>query len=75
MLVKTGVMRDSILAYPTPDGVLFRVATPYAHFHQYGTKTIAIRRMLPATFLGLPPGWSAMVAAAFNTEVKGAVAS
>jgi phage gpG-like protein len=70
VLVKTGVMRDSILAYPTPDGVLFRVATPYAKFHQYGTGRIPIRRMVPATFLGIPPAWSAMVAEAFNAEIR-----
>lgn len=69
-LVKTGAMRDSVLATPTATGVRFTVNTPYAAYHQDGTKTIPIRMMLPKPWIGLPPSWKEMVAKAYTGIVR-----
>lgn len=69
-LVKTGAMRDSVLAQPTPTGVRFSVNTPYAAYHQDGTATIPIRMMLPKKWLGLPETWRQMIAKAYTGTVR-----
>ncbi len=37
---------------------------------QTGKGHLPIRRVLPVTFLGLPPSWSAMIQKAFNQHIK-----
>lgn len=71
--VKTGAMRDSALANPTPDGVRYSVNTPYAGFQHWGTATNPQRRLLPVGFLGLPPSWVAMIRSSFDAELRGAM--
>jgi phage gpG-like protein len=47
ILVKTGTLRDSFRAIVTPNGFTIVSPVPYGVFHQQGTRTIPIRRMVP----------------------------
>lgn len=69
-LVKTGTMRDSVFASPTPTGVRFTVNTPYAAYHQYGTETIPVRMMLPKPWLGLPQSWRDLIAKSYTRTLR-----
>jgi phage gpG-like protein len=57
-LIDTGRLRASVVA--RADGSTVRVALPveYASYHQYGTRRIARRQILPEPDTGgLPPAW------------------
>lgn len=68
--VKTGTMRDSTLANPTPSGVRFSINTDYAQFQHYGTVTNPQRRLLPIQWLGLPQSWKDMITKAYTGELR-----
>lgn len=69
-LVKTATMRDSVMASPTPTGVRFSVNTPYAAYHQHGTKTIPVRMMLPKPWLGLPKSWRGLITKSYTRVLR-----
>jgi phage gpG-like protein len=69
-LVDTGRMRSAVVAYA--DGTTVRVSIPveYASFHQYGTRRIPQRQILPEESTGgLGPIWGE----AFRKELSGAI--
>jgi phage gpG-like protein len=58
-LIDTGRLRGSVVA--RTEGSVVRIALPveYASYHQYGTRTIARRQILPESDTGgLGPRWS-----------------
>ncbi len=73
-LVLTGAFRDTWMAYPTPVGVRFVNGVDYGTFHQYGTKNIPVRMVIPKTYLGLPRTWTDVIAKAYSSQVRKAVA-
>lgn len=73
-LVLTGAFRDTWMAYPTPTGVRFVSGVDYGAYHQYGTRTIPFRRVIPLQSQGLPKPWVDAVAKSYNKEVKAALA-
>lgn len=73
-LVLTGAFRDTWVAYPTPTGVRFVSGVYYGAFHQYGTKTIPVRMVVPKTYLGLPKPWNDAISKAYTKQVRGALA-
>lgn len=68
--VKSGAMRDGVIAGPSQDGVRFTFTAPYAPFQHYGTATNPQRRLLPVGWLGLPASWSDMVSRAFSSASR-----
>lgn len=68
--VKTGTMRDSSMANPTPTGVRFTINTDYAAYQHFGTKTNPQRRLLPIKWLGLPQSWRDMVSRAYTKQMR-----
>ena len=53
-LIRTGVMRASaFLASVSAAGFRLAINVPYAVFHQYGTRSMPSRRLLPTTSGGL----------------------
>lgn len=58
VLEETEAMRDG-WSLAQVDGRGFRMvnATEYAAYHQYGTKVLPVRRMIPTKSLGLGPIW------------------
>jgi phage gpG-like protein len=72
-LVLTGAFRDSWMAYPTPTGVRFLSGVDYGAYHQYGTRTIPFRRVIPMQNYGLPKPWTDVIAKAYSKQVREAV--
>ena len=72
-LVKTGAFRDTWAAYPTPSGVRFLSGVDYGAYHQYGTRTIPFRRVIPMQRYGLPKAWSDIINAAYSKNVRKAL--
>lgn len=73
-LVRSGLFRDTWMAYPTPTGVRFSSMVNYGAFHQYGTRTIPFRRVIPMQQYGLPKEWADVVNAAYSKRIRKAVA-
>lgn len=75
ILVKTGDMRDAIMALPSPSGIRFVAPVPYSGYHQYGAPkaNVPIRRFFPTKWLGLPQAWKEMVKAAFGSTMREAL--
>ncbi len=78
-LYKSHALHDSFMAYPTPYGVLFENALPYAARQNYGDKKdggagIKSRVMLPSKSRGLPVQWNTMINKAYSKQVRKAVA-
>ncbi len=73
-LVLTGAFRDTWMAYPTPTGVRFLSGVDYGAYHQYGTKTIPFRRVIPLKTLGMPRPWLDVINKAYSASVRKAVA-
>lgn len=58
-LIDTGRMRASVIARVIGNEVRVAIPVEYASYHQYGTRTIARRQMLPeADTGGLGPRWT-----------------
>ncbi len=73
-LVKTGAFRDTWMAYPTATGVRFQSGVDYGAYHQYGTRSIPFRRVVPMQRYGLPKPWTDIINAAYSKSVRAAVA-
>lgn len=73
-LVLTGAFRDTWMAYPTPNGVRFASGVDYGAYHQYGTRSIPFRRVIPMAFYGMPKRWTEVISRAFSSQVRRAVA-
>ncbi len=73
-LVLTGAFRDTWMAYPTPTGVRFVSGVDYGAYHQYGTRSIPFRRVIPMLSYGLPKAWTDVISAAYSRQVRKAVA-
>lgn len=67
---KTGAMKHSALALPTPTGARWRISASYAPYQHFGTRTNPMRMLLPRGFLGLPRAWDAMVRAEAQRAFK-----
>lgn len=72
-LTKTGAMRDNATVYPTGSGIRIEFAAPYAVFHQYGTKNMPARPMLPKG--ELPKAWTDKINQAFTDAARKQVLS
>lgn len=58
-LIDTGRMRGSVIARAVGSEVRVSIPVDYASYHQYGTRTIPQRQMLPeASTGGLGPRWT-----------------
>lgn len=66
ILTRTGKMRESIKIEATKRGLLFAIASPYAIFHQEGTK-----KMPQRTILGLPSNRINHLAGLIKVYVRG----
>lgn len=73
-LVLTGAFRDTWMAYPTPAGVRFLSGVDYGAYHQYGTRTIPFRRVIPLKSMGLPRPWTDAISKAYSKQLRQAVA-
>ncbi len=73
-LVLTGAFRDSWMANPTSTGVRFTSGVGYGAYHQYGTRSIPFRRVIPMRSYGLPKAWTDAIAKAYSSQVRKAVA-
>lgn len=73
-LVKTGAFRDTWMAYPTPTGVRFLSGVDYGAYHQYGTRKIPFRRVIPMQRYGRPKAWTDIINAAYSKRVREALA-
>ncbi len=73
-LVLTGAFRNTWMAYPTATGVRFQSGVDYGAYHQYGTKHIPFRRVIPLKTMGLPKTWVDAINKAYSTQVRKAVA-
>ncbi len=69
-LLKTGAFRDTWMAYPTPVGVRFLSGVDYGAYHQYGTRTIPFRRVIPLTQYGLPKPWTDAINKAYSSSIR-----
>lgn len=58
ILVKTRKMMLSWRGETTFSGIRLTNRAPYVSFHQDGTDTIPVRRMIPANWGQLPPMWA-----------------
>jgi phage gpG-like protein len=72
MLEKTGRTRRSLRARASGTSVVTSVSTPYARFHQTGTRKMAARPIFP-TRNELPPVWAARVRKTITDHLKGAI--
>jgi phage virion morphogenesis protein len=74
-LIKTGRLRASVVAKISGSEVRIALPVEYASYHQFGTRTIPQRQILPDTGAGLGPRWSAAVSkeikAVLNKNVGG----
>ncbi len=73
-LVLTGAFRDTWMAYPTATGVRFQSGVDYGAYHQYGTRTIPVRQVIPSTSRGMPGAWHALISKAYSKLIRQAVA-
>lgn len=60
LLEKTGKTRRSLRSRASGTSVITTVSTPFARFHQTGTRKMAARPLFPAQ-QALPPVWAARV--------------
>jgi hypothetical protein len=67
LLVKTGALRGGFKVSPTPDGFEMSNPTGYGAFHQYGTRKMVRRQMVPEEDTG---GLGATWGNAFNEEAE-----
>jgi phage gpG-like protein len=58
-LIKTGALAGSISVTAGAGGIQVRAASPYAAFHQHGTRWITARPFLPEG--KLPPLWAGLI--------------
>lgn len=73
ILVKTGALQDSFKPTVTQNGFKVTSNIPYFKFHQYGTKTINVRKMLPNQNTGLPRKWADTYKAVLATFIDKAL--
>jgi len=66
-LTDTGAMRNSVVVATSKDMVTITVGTHYAEFHQYGTKNMPRRPIVP--WLTLPKSWEQIIADAWADEL------
>lgn len=67
-LTASGTMRAGTVAKPMPGGGIQLEAPSPANFHQYGTKVMAKRAILPDK--GLPATWKAEIDKAVQAAIK-----
>jgi len=68
-LTDSGRLRDGTLAQPMRGaGVQIVVGAPYGVFHQYGTRRMARRPILPTG--AMPKAWSAIIRASVSRILK-----
>ena len=73
-LVLSGAFRDTWMAYPTATGVRFQSGVDYGAYHQYGTRSIPVRQVIPSSSRGMPSTWSELISKAFSKRIRQAVA-
>lgn len=70
---KTRNLRRNISKLVTTIGFRIDADTPYASFHQRGTKFLPIRMILPSPAKGLPPKWLKILSKISRAEIVKAI--